>query len=114
MGVLWFDAKCEKLRWKSILQKFTVTQIKQIRVVIDDMMKKNDEEVTMHESTRNDALREIGNHLHSSCIVSNDEVSVLNFQRSIAVVKKINQFLFWLLCFAALLTHFCRPICLML
>lgn len=67
-----FDKAIENLSAEDV-KKFTVTQIKQIRVVIDDLMKKNDEAVIMHETTRNEALREIGNHLHSSCIVSNDE-----------------------------------------
>lgn len=55
------------------LKEFTVAQIKQIRVVIDEMITKNDETMKMHEKERNESLREIGNHLHESCIVSNDE-----------------------------------------
>jgi len=52
----------------------TVVQIKKVRVVIDDEVKKNDEALLVHEKERNESLREIGNHLHESCIVSNDEV----------------------------------------
>lgn len=45
--------------------------------MIDDLMKKNDDTVILHEKERNDSLREIGNHLHESCIISNDEVPVM-------------------------------------
>ncbi|VDI26655.1 seryl-tRNA synthetase [Mytilus galloprovincialis] len=55
------------------VKTYTVVQIKQIRVMIDDLMKKNDDTVILHEKERNDSLREIGNHLHESCIISNDE-----------------------------------------
>jgi hypothetical protein len=41
-------------------------------------MKKNDEIMIMHEKKRIESLREIGNHLHESCIVSNDEVHCLD------------------------------------
>ncbi|XP_063448789.1 serine--tRNA ligase, cytoplasmic-like [Mytilus trossulus] len=55
------------------VKTYTVVQIKQIRVMIDDLMKKNDDTVILHEKERNDSMREIGNHLHESCIISNDE-----------------------------------------
>lgn len=51
-----------------------MVQIKRVRVVIDDEIKKNDEDLLTHERERNESLREIGNHLHESCIISNDEV----------------------------------------
>lgn len=55
------------------LKELTVTQIKRIRVMIDDQMKENDRLLLETEAARNDALREIGNMLHESCIVSNNE-----------------------------------------
>ncbi|XP_052068177.1 serine--tRNA ligase, cytoplasmic-like [Mytilus californianus] len=55
------------------VKTYTVVQIKQIRIMIDDLMKKNDETVIVHEKERNESMREIGNHLHESCIISNDE-----------------------------------------
>lgn len=55
------------------LAGLTVTQIKGLRVVIDEETKKNDDALILHEQKRNEALREMGNHLHESCIVSNDE-----------------------------------------
>lgn len=55
------------------LSALTVTQIKKFRVVIDEEVKKNDDALLKHEQERNESLREIGNHLHESCIVSNDE-----------------------------------------
>ena len=53
-----------------------MTQIKKFRVVIDEEVKKNDDALLKHEQERNESLREIGNHLHESCIVSNDEVCI--------------------------------------
>ncbi|KAK7488578.1 hypothetical protein BaRGS_00020195 [Batillaria attramentaria] len=55
------------------LKALTVTQIKRIRVMIDEQMKENDRLLLETEAARNDALREIGNMLHDSCIISNNE-----------------------------------------
>lgn len=55
------------------LKSLTVTQIKAIRSLIDDAMLKNDQELAKTENERNSALREVGNHLHESVPVSNDE-----------------------------------------
>ncbi|XP_060580391.1 serine--tRNA ligase, cytoplasmic-like [Ruditapes philippinarum] len=55
------------------LASLTVTQIKKLRVYIDDQTKQNDSDLTKHESERNESLKEMGNILHESCIVSNDE-----------------------------------------
>lgn len=55
------------------LTALTVTQIKRLRVVIDEETKKNDDALVLHEQQRNESLREIGNLLHESCVVSNDE-----------------------------------------
>lgn len=55
-------------------QDLTVSQIKQIRLLIDQQMKENDQALLDTEAARNDSLREIGNMLHDSCIVSNNEV----------------------------------------
>lgn len=56
-------------------QELTVTQIKQVRILIDEQMKQNDEKLLDAEAKRNEALREIGNMLHESVIVSNNEVN---------------------------------------
>jgi seryl-tRNA synthetase len=61
------------LHW--LFQSLTVTQIKKLRVYIDDQTKQNDSDLTKHESERNESLKEMGNILHESCIVSNDEVN---------------------------------------
>lgn len=42
--------------------------------MIDEQMKINDAELIKHEQERNEALKEVSNHLHESCIISNDEV----------------------------------------
>lgn len=58
-------------------QDLTVTQIKRIRQIIDDQMKDNDRLLLETEDSRNESLREIGNMLHESCIISNNEVRSL-------------------------------------
>lgn len=55
------------------LRALTVTQIKRIRVLIDEAIQRNDESLKTTELDRNSALREVGNHLHESVPVSNDE-----------------------------------------
>ncbi|XP_047349660.1 serine--tRNA ligase, cytoplasmic [Vespa velutina] len=55
------------------LKPLTVKQIKSIRTLIDTAIQRNDENLSLTESERNNALREVGNHLHESVPVSNDE-----------------------------------------
>lgn len=55
------------------LKVLTVTQIKNIRTLIDEAIQRNDESLRTTESERNCALKEVGNHLHESVPVSNDE-----------------------------------------
>lgn len=55
------------------LKSLTVSQIKKIRVLIDEEMVKNEVELQRLEKERNAALKEIGNHLHSSVPISDDE-----------------------------------------
>jgi len=55
------------------LHNLTVNQIKKVRLLIDDAMTENQKEMDAAELTRNTALREVGNHLHESVPVSNDE-----------------------------------------
>ncbi|EDW03739.1 serine--tRNA ligase, cytoplasmic [Drosophila grimshawi] len=56
-----------------LLQPLTVNQIKKLRVLIDEAMTDNQKSLELAEQTRNTALREVGNHLHESVPVSNDE-----------------------------------------
>lgn len=56
-----------------MLKPLTVTQLKKVRVLIDEAIQQNDLELQKTEKERNNALREIGNHLHDSVPVSNDE-----------------------------------------
>ncbi|KAK3580165.1 hypothetical protein CHS0354_030280 [Potamilus streckersoni] len=58
---------------QDILSGLTVTQIKKIRVLLDEAIEKNTQDLTKHETERDAALREIGNLLHESVIISNDE-----------------------------------------
>lgn len=55
------------------LKPLTVTQIKQVRVLIDEAMVQNEKDLIVTEKERNNALREVGNHLHPSVPVSNNE-----------------------------------------
>ncbi|KAL1513060.1 hypothetical protein ABEB36_002538 [Hypothenemus hampei] len=55
------------------LQPLTVQQIKKVRVLIDEAVVKNDQELLITEKERNGALREIGNLLHDTVPVDNDE-----------------------------------------
>ncbi|XP_024937076.1 serine--tRNA ligase, cytoplasmic isoform X2 [Cephus cinctus] len=55
------------------LKALTVTQIKKIRTLIDEAILKNTQDLSKTELDRNTALREVGNHLHESVPVSNDE-----------------------------------------
>lgn len=58
---------------KETLEPLTVTQLKKVRALIDEAMVKNNEDLTAHEKTRDDLLRELGNWLHPSVPVSNNE-----------------------------------------
>uniref|UniRef100_U5EUR8 serine--tRNA ligase n=1 Tax=Corethrella appendiculata TaxID=1370023 RepID=U5EUR8_9DIPT len=55
------------------LKTLTINQIKKLRILIDDAIVTNEKELTVAESTRNSCLREVGNHLHASVPISNDE-----------------------------------------
>jgi len=59
-----------------MLKPLTVNQLKKVRVLIDEAVQQNDLDLQKTEKERNNALREIGNHLHDSVPVSNDEVSI--------------------------------------
>ena len=55
------------------LKSLTVNQIKKLRDRIDEEIGKNNASLIQVETERNGALREIGNHLHESVPVSNNE-----------------------------------------
>lgn len=55
------------------LKPLTINQIKKIRTLIDAAMVSNEKDLNEAELKRNTALREVGNHLHPSVPVSNDE-----------------------------------------
>lgn len=55
------------------LQKYSVNQIKKIRTVIDENMTKCEVERQECEKIRHNNLFEIGNWLHESVVISNDE-----------------------------------------
>lgn len=51
-----------------------MTQIKKVRVLVDEALEKTDSERVRLEAERFEYLREIGNLLHPSVPISNDEV----------------------------------------
>lgn len=55
-------------------QTLQVSQIKQVRLLIDEAILKCDAERVRLEAERFESLREIGNLLHPSVPISNDEV----------------------------------------
>ncbi|XP_021914343.1 serine--tRNA ligase, cytoplasmic isoform X3 [Zootermopsis nevadensis] len=56
-----------------MLKPLTVIQLKKVRALVDEAVQQNDLDLQQTEKERNGALREIGNHLHESVPVSNDE-----------------------------------------
>lgn len=57
-----------------LCQALTVTQIKKVRLLVDEAVEKTDSERMKLEAERFEYLREIGNLLHPSVPISNDEV----------------------------------------
>ncbi|CAK1553044.1 unnamed protein product [Leptosia nina] len=55
------------------LKPLTVNQIKKVRVLIDEAITKNEQNLQTAEKLRSSALREVGNHLHESVPVDDDE-----------------------------------------
>lgn len=55
------------------LKDLTISQIKKVRILIDEALTKTEMRITELETTRNTALREVGNHLHPSVPVSDNE-----------------------------------------
>lgn len=60
--------------WPVHLQNLKVSQIKKVRLLIDEAILKCDAERVKLEAERFEHLREIGNLLHPSVPISNDEV----------------------------------------
>lgn len=55
------------------LKELTINQIKKTRILIDTAITENEAKLVELEVTRNTALREVGNHLHHSVPVSDNE-----------------------------------------
>ena len=72
-----------KLRVFCFKQGLTVSQIKNVRTLIDGNIAKCNEEVAQVEQLRNEKLFEVGNLLHESVPISNDEVC--NWNGSLAI-----------------------------
>lgn len=64
----------------------TVVQIKELKNLIDEQMKLNDRELVKHEQERNEAMKEVSNHLHESCIISNDEVWIQDLELNVLLL----------------------------
>lgn len=72
--------------WKTL----TVTQIKKIRLLVDEAIGKTDGERMKLEAERFEHLREIGNLLHPSVPISNDEVRGSAWQRSSLTFTRVS------------------------
>lgn len=83
------DTNCTTC-WTSHLcvrhQALTVTQIKKVRLLVDEAAEKMDSERLKLEAERFEYLREIGNLLHPSVPISNDEVRRVNGKRNLKSV----------------------------
>jgi seryl-tRNA synthetase len=55
------------------LKTLKIIQIKKIRMLIDEAIVNNAQDLVVTETERNSALKEVGNHLHDSVPISNDE-----------------------------------------
>lgn len=56
-----------------MLKPLTVSQIKKVRSLVDQAILDNEKQLQETEKKRNHALREVGNHLHVSVPISDDE-----------------------------------------
>lgn len=66
-----------------LLQALKVSQIKKVRLLIDEAIQKCDGERLKLEAERFESLREIGNLLHPSVPISNDEVGGAGLHRGL-------------------------------
>lgn len=67
-------------------QALTVTQIKKVRLLVDEAVEKTDRERMKLEAERFEYQREIGNLLHPSVPVSNDEVGSGSHQMNLVII----------------------------
>lgn len=67
-------------------QALTVNQIKKVRLLVDEAVEKTDSERLKLEVERFEYLREIGNLLHPSVPISNDEVRRVSGKRNVKSV----------------------------
>lgn len=76
-------------------QPLTVTQIKKVRLLVDEAVEKTDKERVRLEAERFEYLREIGNLLHPSVPISNDEVGASLMMISVipAASRTINTYI---------------------
>lgn len=77
-----------------MFQSLQVNQIKKVRLLIDEAILECDEERLKLEAERFENLREIGNLLHPSVPISNDEVranSFKNIKIKILILKKYSK-----------------------
>jgi len=65
--------------WSMWLQAMTIPQLRRLSSLIEDSIRRCNEERVQCEMERNEAMFEIGNLLHESVIVSADEVSQPGF-----------------------------------
>ena len=64
-----------------------MTQIKKLRLLVDEAVQRSDSERLKLEGERFEYQREIGNLLHPSVPISNDEVGVMDFGAQTGLFK---------------------------
>ncbi|KAK3101670.1 hypothetical protein FSP39_005358 [Pinctada imbricata] len=58
---------------KEDIQSLAVVQIKELKSLIEQQKVQNAADLVKHETDRNEALKEVANLTHETCIISNDE-----------------------------------------
>lgn len=75
-------------------QGLSVNQIKKIRQLTDEAITKTDHELHECEKERNKTIFEIGNLLHETCVISNNEVKSFFFPLLQDILLTVNLFSF--------------------
>lgn len=80
-----------------LLKTLSINQIKKFRTLLDKAITENEGKIAAAEQARNDALSEIGNLLHESVPISNDEVIVTGCKQNVFVDSRILKLTYFLI-----------------
>jgi len=76
------------IRWLVWIQALTIPQLRRLSSLIEDSIRRCNEERVQCEMERGEAMYEIGNLLHESVVVSADEVRQFGFLVSVICINK--------------------------